>query len=114
MRCKIPKEEMPTLTPLIKKGRVEVYEGILPNKEFEELFLRSDVFVLPMQNYALIVLEAMSFGLPVITSDTIIKDNGNGFWVKPPKYKEYAPLIPFYHFEKSPKLELRSGNLNLA
>ena len=48
---------------------IRVIRDILPKDEFENLFKQADIFVFP-SHYAheMVVLEAMSWGLPVITS----------------------------------------------
>jgi len=70
----------------------KLIKGHLPrDKLFEEMYLKSDVFVLPTHtdNYGVVFLEAMSAGLPIIgtTSFTVpelIDDGKNGFLIKSP------------------------------
>tara|TARA_Y100000310_G_scaffold167546_2_gene167382 strand:+ start:21889 stop:23028 length:1140 start_codon:yes stop_codon:yes gene_type:complete len=58
---------------------------------FDEMYLKSDIFVLPthQDNYGVVFLEAMSAGLPLVgtTSFTVpelIDDGKNGFLIKTP------------------------------
>jgi glycosyltransferase involved in cell wall biosynthesis len=62
IRANAPKE--------LELSGIRVIRNILPKNEFEELFKQADVFVLP-SHYAqeMVVLEAMSWGLPVIASE---------------------------------------------
>lgn len=62
IRANVPKE--------LELSGIRVIRNILPKNEFEELLKQADVFVLP-SHYAqeMVVLEAMSWGLPVIASE---------------------------------------------
>ncbi|MDP2937378.1 MAG: glycosyltransferase family 4 protein [Dehalococcoidia bacterium] len=49
---------------------VRVIEGVIPSEELERLFLTHDIFLFPGYYSAwLVILEAMSYGLPVIATD---------------------------------------------
>jgi glycosyltransferase involved in cell wall biosynthesis len=71
---------------------------------FENLFSHSDIFVLPtyIDSFGFSILEAMSFGMPVITTDffagpEIIEDNKSGFLIRLPnliKSIPYSPIKP--------------------
>ncbi|MFH1840205.1 MAG: glycosyltransferase family 4 protein [Nanoarchaeota archaeon] len=114
IRCKVPKKEK----ELLKGKNVEIYENILSKKEFDALFLKSDLYLFPAYvGYALSVLEAMGFGLPVITSDLLengepVEDTINGFKVKPKKIKYVLPLIPDYFFKRKPTFILDHDYVN--
>ncbi len=64
-------------------------EGFLPrDKLFDEMYLNSDIFVLPttVDNYGVVFLEALSAGLPLVgtksfTVPELIEDGKNGFIV---------------------------------
>lgn len=105
IRCKIPEYEK----SLLKNKNVEIYENPLSNEEFEELFLKSDLFLFPAYiGYALTILEAMSYGLPIITSDLLenaepIQDGINGFKIKSPKIYYPLPELPYFLFPKKPR-----------
>ena len=81
-------------TQLIK-NKVNAYKlelevnfiGHVCGKEKESLYRESDLFVLPTysENFGLSIAEAMSYGLPVITTKAapwyIIEENNCGWWV---------------------------------
>ena len=59
------------------------------DKLFDEMYLSSDIFVLPthQDNYGVVFLEAMSAGLPIVgtenmTVSELIEDGKNGFLIK--------------------------------
>lgn len=63
--------------------------GFKTNKELSEYYLSSDLFILPTRSdvWGLVINEAMSFGLPIITTDKciagleLVVDYENGFIV---------------------------------
>ena len=85
----IPQKYMPLAKKL--KGFKQI-NGYFPrDKLFDEMYLSSDIFVLPthQDNYGVVFLEAMSAGLPLVgtTSFTVpelIEDGKNGFLIKSP------------------------------
>ena len=50
------------------------FVGLLPKKELNRYYAASDLFILPTREdiWGLVIQEAMSFGLPVITSDNCV------------------------------------------
>lgn len=114
IRCKVPEKEK----RLLKNKNVEIYEDILSKDEFDALFLKSDLYLFPAYvGYALSVLEAMSFGLPIVTSDLL--ENGepivngiNGFKVSPPPIKCPLPSLPYYFFQKRPTFKMDREYVN--
>ena len=70
-------------------------ENTLPQQEVQDLYLTSDIF--PHIGYETMnfsVLEAMSYGLPVIATDIfntpeLIHDSKNGFLVRPPNVDRF-------------------------
>jgi glycosyltransferase involved in cell wall biosynthesis len=76
----------------IKPERIAEYQdvcefiGRLPRSAIKELYLWADVFVLPSicEGSAMVTYEAMSLGLPIITTPnagSIVRDNVDGFIV---------------------------------
>jgi len=65
-------------------------KGYLSREElFEKMYLSSDIYVMPTNkdNYGVVFLEAMSAGLPIVSTTSmtvpeIVKDGKNGFLVK--------------------------------
>jgi len=65
------------------------YTGWLKSNELEKYFLNSDALVIPSrwEGFAMVPLEAMSFSLPVVASDStslpeVVKNNKTGFLFK--------------------------------
>jgi len=101
LRTKIPKE----LRSKVRSNNcIRLYENILSLSEMENLYITSDIF--PHVGYEtanLSILEAMSYGLPVIGLDIyntseIIVNKKNGFLILPRK-KE--PLYTKYNLPNS-------------
>lgn len=75
-----------------KDPRIHFFPPIFPRKVlFKHFYSKSDVFILPsyIHFYGFVVLEAMSTGLPIITTDTfalpeIVETGFNGFIVNSP------------------------------
>lgn len=99
IRSKVPKY----LESLTKNNKIKIIEDSLSWNEFQKLFYKSDVFIQPSYiSSATAPLEAMSFGLPVILSDTganseFVQDNYNGLLSEKPG-ESYADdnFIPKY------------------
>ena len=83
----------PLALKLIRKfeleGKVEVIEGV-PHKDMVYVYNSADIFVLPsrFEAFGMSILEAMSCGLPVVTTyqynnkHEFVKDRVNGFLVQ--------------------------------
>ena len=78
------------------------------------MYLESDIFVFPTQkdHYGVVLLEAMSAGLPLVgtrsfTVPELIKDGYNGFLI-PRKTVAYIEKIKY--FKQNPKELVRMGN----
>lgn len=71
-RCIIPEE----IKKMIKDTKnIEIYEHPIPKNKFEELFLKSDVYLFPaFAGFAVSILDAMNYGLSIITTDFL--ENG--------------------------------------
>ena len=82
----------------IDKNRCHLYGSL---KNVKEEYLRSSFFVLPsrFEGFGLVIIEAMSCGLPVISFDcedgprNIISDGVNGFLISPFDTEEFANKI---------------------
>lgn len=89
--------------PVVEKNNFEhsiVYHGFLTKDQLFDLYQQCDVFVFPSlgDGFGFVVLEAMSFGLPVICSrnsigEDIIQDGYNGFLVAAGDTAELAKRI---------------------
>ena len=70
----------------INKGNIEII-GEVEGLEKELLFRNCDLFVLPTksENFGIVIAEAFSYGLPVITTKAtpweIIEKNNFGWWI---------------------------------
>ena len=101
-RCIIPEEIKKMITGI---KNIEIYEHPIPKNKFEELFLKSDVYLFPaFAGFAVSILDAMNYGLPIITTDFL--ENGekvdnfyNGFEIPlrnnlPRHHLPYVPAKP--------------------
>jgi len=88
----ILRSSLPYLDPecmnIIKNNKVRVIKQFLSNSDWEMLMKESDIYLLPADRIHVVsILEAMSFGLPVVVSDgwgfgEYIQDRINGMIVK--------------------------------
>ena len=76
-----------SITEIIKDNSKIIYHGILPNSVCQNLISQSDLFVYPSkyesEGYPGVILEAMSFGKPVIVSkwrflNELVEEDYNG------------------------------------
>lgn len=93
---------------------VEIYENPISENEFEELFLKSDLYLFPAYGgYAMSILDAMNYELPIITTDflenadKVISDyNGFKFPLEKNDPGYYLPYVPIkYSIKNQPKLD---------
>lgn len=90
------------ISDLIRKLDLEkniLLHGRIEGKELENLYKESDLFLLPSyaEGFSTVLLEAMSKGLPIITSNvlgnrSVIKDNYNGYLCDT-NYESIAKII---------------------
>ncbi|HSH66952.1 MAG TPA: glycosyltransferase family 4 protein [Bacteroidia bacterium] len=79
------------------------YLGFIPDRELFELYKTKDIFVLPtlFEGMPTVVLEAMSYGLPVIVSDVgatgEIVDHENGYLIQKNSVQQLMDSIVQFH-----------------
>jgi len=82
--------------------KIKFYNLMPQDKLFKEIYPKADIFVYPgySDSFGFALLEAMSFGLPIVTVDAfarkeIVEDGKNGFVIGKPKMKwrKGAPII---------------------
>lgn len=104
-RCAIPEN----MKKMIRNNRnIEIYEGRIPKKEFEELFLKSDIYLSPAYvGYAISILDAMNYELPIITTNFLengekVQNYYNGFKIPLGKNlpQFYLPYVPIHFTER--------------
>ncbi len=76
--------------------RIKVLDGIIPWQSLEREFKSADIFIFPAHtSTAMVILDAMSYELPVITTDVranseLVKDGKTGFVIKK------SEKVPYY------------------
>lgn len=88
---------------------IKILDEILPWKKMESIFQNSDIFLFPSYNTpGLAFLDAMSYGLPIITTDVwanneMIIDGKNGLLVPPSQKIEYysSDFVPLWSEKKN-------------
>ncbi|MFX0138255.1 MAG: glycosyltransferase, partial [Candidatus Hodarchaeota archaeon] len=106
IRAKIPKSIKNILQ---NKKNIQIYEKPLIFNKFEELFLKSDLYILlGYSGYAISILEAMNYGLPIITTDFLengdkVENGFNGFKIIPSRNKPkfHIPFIPIHYTKRN-------------
>jgi L-malate glycosyltransferase len=92
-------------------GNKVILHGFLESENLALLYRKSHLFVLPSLNEALgnATLEALSSGLPIITTDTGAAEliNGNGIVVKKKNAKDIEKAI-IYYLDKRELLDAQS------
>ncbi len=91
--------------------------GSIKEEEKEKLFIQSDIFVLPSysEGFPIAILEAMGFGLPIITTPVgaipeLLKDAINCFFVPVNDYKTLAGRIIYLIDNPSMRLQMGQNN----
>lgn len=77
-----------------------VFHGLVSSEILQDLFITSELFVFPslLEGYGMVLMEAMSFGIPVIAFNNsampfTIKDGYNGFLAKNEDTVDFKKLI---------------------
>lgn len=90
------------------------FYGLLYGESLWQKFIEADIFVLPTfwESFGIVFLDAMSFGLPIVTSDVgatpdLIKHEVNGLLVKPGDSRVLASAIE--RLVVSPSLRQKLG-----
>lgn len=95
-----------------KLKNIKIIDKIIPWDELEEEFKSSDIFLFPSHNTpGSAILDAMSYELPVITTDVwanpeLVKDGENGFIIKKSEKIQYyiENFIPQWNAPESLKI----------
>lgn len=94
------------------------YIGWVDNEKKREMFLQSDILILPSYNEGLpiSILEAMSYGLPIISTNVggiprVLKNQRNGHLIPPGNKERLKSAIEFYI--KNPELIKKHGDESL-
>jgi glycosyltransferase involved in cell wall biosynthesis len=94
-----------------------VFHGRIDDKELEDLYSNTDIFVFPSrwEGFGMVLAEAASFGLPIVTTNAgaipyLIKDGINGLLIQPGDAKLLAQAIE--HLARSPNLMAKFSNAN--
>lgn len=95
------------------------YHGYLVQSELFELYQEMDVFVFPSlgDGFGFVVLEALSFGLPVICSKNsvgrdIIENGQNGFLFDAGSTDELSKAIQWFIDNKGKMIHMRQAAIN--
>lgn len=102
-----------------QKNRLEEYitfTGRVSDEQLQTLYRQADIFVFPSlhEGYGIVLLEAMSYGLPVIAFDNsampyTIRDMGNGLLAKNTDSKDFATKIALLLSDKALYNQLAQG-----
>ena len=111
-----------TRDPLPSQPRVNVHLGLTPNSpELLKLYRSADLFVLPSKGecFGISTIEAMSAGLPVVTSDVggtadIVEVGGNGFIVPAESPLKLAAAIEAIIGDEQRRLAMGQRSIQLA
>lgn len=96
------------------------FHGNLFTQDLAVLYQQADIFVLPSryETYGIVLLEAMSFGLPIISSAipsaiTIIKKNTNGILYETENPEALAEALRFLSSNKKLRKRMHNNNLKM-
>lgn len=105
------------------KGRIN-FCGFVKREELKKYYLNSTIFVLPTlwEGYGIVIAEALSYGIPIISTDIpaireLIINGVNGILFKPEDFSKLAQIIntiifdEVYLKELSKNALISSGNL---
>ena len=108
IRSDIPQE----LKTICKRlGNVRLIDGVIPWEQLEQEFKSADIFVFPSHSTpGLAILDAMSYELPVITTDVwanpeMVEDGKTGFVIKKSETVPYyiENFIPNWNYDPTSK-----------
>ncbi len=92
--------------------------GFVNDSNLQELYERADIFVLPtlFEGMPTVVLEAMSFGLPIIVTDVgatkVIVDDSNGKVIRRGSVDDLcSALLWFSNLDADEKIRLKSSSI---
>ena len=115
--------EIELLQNLIKQkglGDLIEYVGWVTAEKKADLLSSSDVYILPSYNEGLpiSILEAMSFGLPVIATNIggipeVVKDGYNGFVIEPGDHLAIEAAIQYFIFNNKAILAFGMNSLEM-
>lgn len=92
------------------------YTGFINDNELSELYKTSDVFLFPtlFEGMPTVVLEAMSYGMPIIVSDTgatsVLVDSTNGFLISPGSVSQVKKAVVNFIKLNAKEKQVMSGN----
>ena len=94
-----------------------IFHGRVGNRELEELYCSSDVFVFPSiwEGFGMVLAEAASYGMPIVATDAgaipyLVKDGINCLLVPPRDAEKLAQAIE--RLASSPTLRAQFGKAN--
>ncbi|MCX6827590.1 MAG: glycosyltransferase family 4 protein [candidate division Zixibacteria bacterium] len=110
------------ISSLIEKLSIKdkvIFHGHINNwEQLAKSYKEADIFVLPslVEGFAIVLLEAMSFGLPIVASNTgaipeLVKNDENGILV--PSADAKALAIALDRLMESPELRVTFGTKGL-
>jgi len=97
-----------------------IFKGPVEGKAKEELLRSCDLFVLPTysENFGIVVLEALSYGLPVITTIGApwksIADYNAGWWIEIGTEPLVEALKGFFSLSEKSRIEMGLNAITLA
>jgi len=93
------------------------FRGRVEERELKDLYMSSSIFVFPSlwEGFGMVLAEAASFGLPIVTTDAgaipyLIKDGINGLLIPPGDEKKLASAIET--LAKSPDMRAKFSEAN--
>ncbi len=105
----ILRSKLPTEFDYLKNNpQVEIYEDTLTHDKFQKIFLKADILFFPgYQSPGMAFLDAMSYNLPIITTDVLankemVKSGINGYLVPFPKSSKVNYLFNKYGIKNVP------------